>query len=161
MGKFFTALHVKSNGKEQFIKAFTQLMKKDGYVPCSEDEAAISYAAAFAESGWVTLSNGDDSTNELTKTAKKIVSEMKTSCFTVEAVDSDFAILELHTPSGRTSRVVVGNGEGYGVQKAPFSVDDWKPLLQNGDIQKFLAVIGQNSVFVEEDLAEIGDLIGI
>ena len=103
-------------------------MKKDGYVPCSEDEAAISYAAAFSESGWVTLSNGEDSVGELTKTATKIVSEMKTSCFTVEAVDSDFAILELHAPSGKTSRIVVGNGEGYGVEKAPFPIDDMVEL---------------------------------
>ena len=51
MGKFLTALHVKTTGKEQFIEKFTQLMKKDGYVPCSEDEAAISYAAVF-EGGW-------------------------------------------------------------------------------------------------------------
>lgn len=161
MGKFFTALHIKSNSKDQFIKMFTQLMKKDGYVPCSEDEAAVSYAAAFSEGGWVTLLNGDDSTNELSKTAKKIAEGMKTSCFTAEAVDSDFAILELHAPSGRTSRIVVGDGEGYGVEKTPFSADDWMPLLQNGDIEKLLAVIGQDSTFVEDDLAEIGGLLGM
>lgn len=161
MGKFFSALHIKSSSKDQFVKMFTQLMKKDGYVPCSEDEAALSYAAAFSEGGWVTLSNGDDSVSELTKLSAKIARDMKTSCFTVEAVDSDFAILELHAPSGRTSRIVVGDGEGYGVEKAPFSADDWKPLLQNGDIEQFLAVIGQNSTFVEDDLAEIGGLLGI
>ncbi len=161
MGKFFTALHIKCNGKERFIKEFTQLMKKDGYVPCSEDEATLSYAAAFSEGGWVTLSNGDDSTNELSKTAAKIAEGMNTSCFTAEAVDSDFGILELHASSGRTSRVVVGDGEGYGVEKAPFSADDWKPLLQNGDVEKFLAVTGQDSTFVEDDLVEIGGLLGI
>ena len=48
MGKFFTALQIKSNSKNQFVKMFTQLMKKDGYVPCSEDEAALSYAAVFS-----------------------------------------------------------------------------------------------------------------
>ncbi|MCM1166499.1 MAG: hypothetical protein NC299_12995 [Lachnospiraceae bacterium] len=163
MGKFFTALHVKSNSKEQFIKEFTQLMKRDGYVPCSEDAAALSYAAAFSEGSWVTLSNGDDSTNELSKTAAKIAEVMETPCFTAEAVDSDFAILELHAPNGRTSRVVVGDGEGYGVKKAPFSTDDWKPLFQNqnGDIEKFLVAIGRTSTFVEDDLAEIGGLLGI
>ncbi len=161
MGKFFTALHIKCSGKERFIKEFTQLMKKDGYVPCSEDEAALSYAAAFSEGGWVTLSNGDDSTNELSKTAAKIAEGMNTSCFTAEVVDSDFGILELHAPSGRTSRVVVGDGEGYGVEKAPFSADDWKPLLQNGDVEKLLAETGRDSTFVEDDLVEIGGLLGI
>lgn len=95
MGKFLTALHVKTTGKEQFIEKFTQLMKKDGYVPCSEDEAAVSYAAAFSEDGWVTLSNGESTTTELSKTAKKIAEEMDTLCFTAEVVDSDFAILNL------------------------------------------------------------------
>ncbi len=161
MGKFFTALHIKSNSKDQFVKMFTQLMKKDGYVTCSENEAALSYAATFSEGGWVTLSNGDDSVGELTKLSAKIARDMKTSCFTTEAVDSDFAILELHAPNGRTSRIVVGDGEGYGVEKASFSADDWKPLLQNGDIEKFLAVIGQDSTFVEDDLVEIGNLFGI
>ena len=141
MGKFFTALHIKCNSKDQFVKMFAQLMKKDGYVPCSEDEAALLYAATFSEGGWVTLSNGDDSVGELSKTAEKIARDMKTSCFTAESVDSDFAILELHAPSGGTSRIVVGDGEGYGVEKAPFSADDWKPLLQNGGIEQFLAVI--------------------
>lgn len=161
MGKFFTALHIKSNSKDQFVKMFTQLMKKDGYVPCSEDEAALSYAAAFSEGGWITLSNGDDSVGELSKLSAKIARDMKTSCFTAEAVDSDFAILELQVPSGRTSRVVVGDGEGYGVEKAPFSADDWRPLLQNGDIEQFLAVIGQNNTFVEDNLVELGGLLGI
>lgn len=161
MGKFFTALHLKSNSKDQFVKMFAQLMKKDGYVPCSEDEAALSYAAAFSEGGWVTLSNGDDSVGELTKLSAKIASDMKTSCFTAETVDSDFAILELHAPSGRTSRIVVGDGEGYGVEKAPFSADDWKPLFQNGDIEQFLAAIGQNDVFVEDTLYDIGRILGI
>lgn len=161
MGKFFTALHIKSKCKDQFIKTFTQLMKKDGYVPCSEDEAAISYAAAFSEGGWVTLSNGDDSVSELTKLSAKIARDMKTSCFTTEEVDSDFAILELHTPNGRISRIVVGDGEGYGVEKAPFSADDWKPLFQNGDIEQFLAVIGQNRTFVEDILSELAVVLGI
>lgn len=161
MGKFFTALHIKSNSKDQFVKMFTQLMKKDGYVPCSEDEAALSYAAAFSDGGWVTLSNGNDSVGELTKLSAKIARDMKISCFTTEAVDSDFAILELHASSGRTSRIVVGDGEGYGVEKAPFSADDWKPLLQNGDIEQFLTVIGQDSTFVEADLVKIGGLLGI
>lgn len=121
MGKFFTALHVKADSKNGFVNAFEQLMKKDGYVPCAKEEAAFSYAAAFSEGGWVTLSNGDDSVSEIAKLSAKIAGDMKISCFTAEAVDSDFAILELHAPSGRTSRIVVGGGEGYGVEKRRYS----------------------------------------
>ena len=41
MGKFFTAMHIKSNSKDRFVKTFTELMKKDGYAPCAEDEATV------------------------------------------------------------------------------------------------------------------------
>ena len=161
MGKFLTALHVKTTGKEQFIEKFTQLMKKDGYVPCSEDEAAISYAAAFSEGGWVTLSNGDNTTTELSKTAKKIAEGMDTLCFTAEVVDSDFAILNLFVQNGSQSRVIVGDGSGYGVEKAPFLADMWKPLIQSGDESEFVRALGLENAFVEDTLYDIGKILGI
>ena len=161
MGKFLTALHVKIAGKEQFIEKFTRLMKKDGYVPCSEDEAAVSYAAVFSEGGWVTLSSGDNSVSVLTKLSTKIAKDMKTSCFTAEVVDSDFAILTLFTQNGSENRVIVGDGLGYGVKKAPIIVDLWKPLVQNGDFEQFLSLIEMNSTFAEETLCDIGRKFGI
>ena len=161
MGKFLTALHVKTTGKEQFIEKFTQLMKKDGYVPCSEDEAAISYAAAFSEGGWVTLSNGDSTTTELSKTAKKIAEEMDTLCFTAEVVDSDFAILNLFAQNGSESRVIVGDGSGYGIEKAPFLADMWKPLIQSKDEREFVRTLSLENTFVEDTLYDIGNILGI
>lgn len=160
MGKFFNTLHVKAVNREAFLTAFEWAMKKQGYVPCEADDAEISYMAAFSE-GWISLSNGDDSAEELARLSQKFARDLKLASFTVEAVDSDFAILTLNTASRKTSRLVVGDGEGYGVEKAPIFIDDWKPLFQNGDIEKFLAVIGQNSTFVEDDLTEIGGLLGI
>lgn len=161
MGKFLTALHVKTKGKEQFIEKFTRLMKKDGYVPCSEDEAAVSYAAAFSEGGWVTLSNGDSTTTELSKTAKKIAEGMDTLCFTAEVVDSDFAILNLFAQNGSESRVIVGDGSGYGIEKAPILVDMWKPLIQSGDESEFVRTLGLENTFVEDTLYDIGKILGI
>lgn len=161
MGKFLTALHVKTKGKEHFIEKFTRLMKKDGYVPCSEDEAAISYAAAFSEGGWVTLSNGDSATTELSKTAKKIAEGMDTLCFTAEVVDSDFAILNLFAQNGSENRVIVGDGSGYGVEKAPILVDMWKPLIQSGDESEFVRTLGPENTFVEDTLYDIGKILGI
>ena len=161
MGKFLTALHVKTKGKEQFIEKFTQLMKKDGYVPCSEDEAAVSYAAAFSEGGWVTLSNGDSTTTELSKTAKKIAEGMDTLCFTAEVVDSDFAILNLFAQNGSENRVIVGDGSGYGVEKAPILADMWKPLIQSGDESGFVRTLGLENTFVEDTLYDIGKILGI
>lgn len=161
MGKFLTALHVKTTGKEQFIEKFTRLMKKDGYVPCSEDEAAVSYAAAFSEGGWVTLSNGESTTTELSKTAKKIAEGMDTLCFTAEVVDSDFAILNLFAQNGSENRVIVGDGSGYGIEKAPILVDMWKPLIQSGDESEFVRALGLENTFVEDTLYDIGKILGI
>lgn len=161
MGKFLTALHVKTKGKEQFIDKFTRLMKKDGYVPCSEDEAAVSYAVAFSEDGWVSLSNGDSTANELSKTAKKITEGMDTLCFTAEVVDSDFAILNLFAQNGSESRVIVGDGSGYGIEKAPILVDMWKPLIQSGDESEFVRTLGLENTFVEDTLYDIGKILGI
>lgn len=166
MGKFFNTLHVKASNREAFITGFEWIMKKEGFVSCADsDEAEVTFAAAFSEGGWVSLSNGEDSADELSKLSERLVKDLLLPSFTVEAVDSDFAIIELYSPNKKTkfrkSSLVVGDGEGYGVEEAPFSADDWKPLLQNGDIEKFLAVIGQNSTFVEDDLAEIGGLLGI
>lgn len=163
MGRFSTTVHIRNNADTETIKnSFLDMMKKRGFVRCSKDEATQSYMLAFGE-GWVTLANEEyrDNLPKAYDDAKDAAAVLKTSAFSVEVVDSDFAILELHAPNGRTSRIVVGDGEGYGVEKAPFFVDDWKPLLQSGDIEKFLAVIGQDSAFVEDDLAEIGGLLGI
>lgn len=160
MGKFFNTLHVRAVNREAFLTAFEWAMKKQGYVPCKADDAEISYMAAFSE-GWISLSNGDDSVEELAKLSQKFARDLKLASFTVEAVDSDFAILTLNTASRKTSRLVVGDGEGYGVEKAPFSVDDWKPLFQNGGAREFLAVTEQDGVFVEDALCELGKILGI
>ncbi|MDE6727890.1 MAG: hypothetical protein K2J80_08120 [Oscillospiraceae bacterium] len=163
MGRFSTTVHIKNDvDRMRFVNTFIDVMKKRGFVPCAEDEAAQSYLFAFGD-GWVTLANEEykDNPKKTYHDIQELAARLKTSVFSVEVVDSDFAIMTLHAPSGRTSRIVVGDGEGYGVEKAPFSADDWKPLLQNGDVEKFLAVIGQDSTFVEDDLAEIGGLLGI
>ncbi len=162
MGRFSTTLNIKNNSdRKGFLKSFCEMMKKRGFVKCNEDEAAVSYALAFGK-GWVTLANEDykDNTEAAYDDRKLISEEMKTAAFTVEVVDSDFAILCLNS-SGRTSKIVVGDGEGYGVEKAPFEVDDWKPLIKNGDCEKFLDTVGQDDVFAEETLSVIAELLGI
>lgn len=160
MGKFFNTLHIKAANKDAFLTAFEWAMKKQGYVPCEVDDAEISYIAAFSE-GWISLSNGDDSAEALAKLSQKFARDLKLASFVVEAVDSDFAILTLNTVSRKTSRLVVGDGEGYGVEKAPFSADEWKPLLRNGGEREFLAVTEQDGVFVEDSLRELGKIFGI
>lgn len=166
MGKFFNTLHVKSSNREAFIAGFEWIMKKEGFVPCSDtDEAEVAFAAAFSEGGWVSLSNGDDSAVGLAKLSERLAKDLLLPSFTVEAVDSDFAIIELCSPDKKTkirkSRLVVGDGEGYGVEKAPILLDDWKPLFQNGGAEEFLAAAGQDGDFVEDALCELGKILGI
>ena len=39
MGRFFSLVQIKNNGsREQFLKAFCDVMKKRSLVPCSEKE---------------------------------------------------------------------------------------------------------------------------
>lgn len=166
MGKFFNTLHVKSSNREAFITGFEWIMKKEGFVPCADaDEAEVTFAAAFSEGGWVSLSNGDDSAVGLFKLSERLAKDLLLPSFTVEAVDSDFAIIELCSPDKKTkirkSRLVVGDGEGFGVEKAPILLDDWKPLFQNGGAEEFLAAAGQDGVFVEDALCELGKILGI
>lgn len=43
MGRFSTTVHIKDNaGRRKVINSFCEVMKKRGFVPCSEDEAALS-----------------------------------------------------------------------------------------------------------------------
>ncbi len=55
MGRFFSSVQIKSNGsREQFIKAFGDVMKKRSFVPCSEEESSVSYILAFSENAVLT-----------------------------------------------------------------------------------------------------------
>ena len=43
MGRFFSLVQIKNNGsREQFLKAFCDVMKKRSLVPCSEKESSVS-----------------------------------------------------------------------------------------------------------------------
>lgn len=165
MGKFFNTLHVSVYNKEAFARSFEWIMKKEGFVPCVGcadcDEAEVTFAAAFSEGGWVSLSYNEESADGLSKLSERLAKDLKLASFTVEAVDSDFAILELHAPGGKKSRIVVGDSEGYGVEKAPLLIDDWRPFFQNGGVEEFLAAAGRNGVFVEDALCELGKILGI
>ncbi len=55
MGRFFSSVQIKNNvSREQFLKAFCDLMIKRGLATCSEDEASVSYILAFSENAVLT-----------------------------------------------------------------------------------------------------------
>lgn len=162
MGSFFTNLQVKDNdGRMKFVNQFCDLMKKRGFVPCAEDEAAMSYALAFSEGGWVTLVNEDyrDDPKKAQDDLKYLADGLKTSVFSVEVVDSDFAILSLN--SGDT--VIVGDGSGYGIEEpSRGNRKYWEPMLADGRTwEQFSEIAQKDSTFVEDTLSELAVILGI
>lgn len=164
MGRFSTTVHIKNNtDRTSFIDSFCEVMKKRSFVPCSEDEAALSYLLAFSEGGWVTLTSDEYSDNpaKASDDVRQIAEKMQTSGFAVEVVDSDFAILELYTPNEGSSKITVGACDGYGIENIPPSKVNWEAFLQNGSWEQFLKIIKHNGTFVEDNLCELGLMLGI
>ena len=162
MGRFSTTVHIKSGlGATKFINSFCEVMKKRGFVKCTEDECALSYFMAFSEGGWVTLSSDkySDDPRKAKDDARQIAEGMKTAAFSVEVVDSDFAILTLNDGDS----IIVGNGSGYGFEDAPKGErSKWEPLLAEGKTWEQLAECRDKSeVFVEDALWEAAQILGL
>lgn len=155
MGRFSNGLVIK---KTDFVNMFTELMKKRGYVPCDESAAELLY---FVEQGgeWAALAGEDytDNPSHSESDLALISQELKVPAFSVEVVDSDFAILNLNG-----SEVIVGDGSGYGIEDAP-SADRavWAPLLTNGTFEELTDIWENDEVFVEDALCKSASLFGI
>ncbi|MDE7398095.1 MAG: hypothetical protein K2N06_01065 [Oscillospiraceae bacterium] len=153
MGRFSKTMQIKNNtDKAGFISAFNSAMEKRGFVPCAEDEAAKSYLLAFSEGGWVTFTSESED-------VPQVVKEMNVTSFSVEVVDSDFAILTLN--NGDT--VIFGDGSGYGIEDSPKGERKfWEPLLADGKTwEQFSEARDKQEVFVEDALCEAAPILGI
>ena len=162
MGRFSTTVQIKNGfGNMKFINSFCEVMKKRGFVKCTEDECALSYFMAFGEGGWVTLSSDKypDDPRKAKDDARQIAEGMKTAAFSVEVVDSDFAILTLNDGDS----IIVGDGSGYGIEDAPKGErGKWEPLLAEGKTWEQLAECrDKREVFVEDALWEAAQVLGI
>lgn len=163
MGRFSTTVQIKNNAdRAKFVNSFCDMMKIRGFVPCSEDEATDLYMLAFGENR-VTLTNKEYNGNrqKAYDDLQHIAQTMKTSAFSVEVIDSDFAILELHAPNGELSKFTVGSCSGYGVESIPPLKESWQAFFQNGSWEQFIKIIEQDSTFVEDSLCELGSMLGI
>ena len=163
MGRFSTTVHIKNNvDRMKFVNAFCDVMKKRGFAPCTEDEAAVSYLLAFGE-GWVTLANEDykNDPKKAYEDSQQIAATMKTSAFSVEVVDSDFAVLKLFG-GNYSDEVVVGDGSGYGVDASEGDRKLWEPLLAVGKTwEEFSEAAAAQEVFVEDALCKVANVFGI
>ncbi len=162
MGRFFSNVHIKNNvGRMKFINLFCDVMKKRGFTPCVDTEAALSYALAFSENSWVTLVNEDYMNNpkRVQDDLKYLADELKTSAFSVEVVDSDFAILSHNSGD----KMIVGDGSGYGIEEpSRGNRIYWEPLLTSGKAwEQFTEIAQKDSAFVEDTLSELAVILGI
>ena len=165
MGRFSTTVHLKDNvGRMKLINSFCGIMKKRGFVRCSEDEAEQSYVFAFGE-GWVTLVNKDykDDRIKSSKDALDMSAALNTSAFMMDVIDSDFAYIHLFAPNGGKDGVTVGDASGYGVEKPERGTQKlWEPLLAEGKTwEQFSETVAKNAVFVEDALVEMADELKI
>ena len=164
MGRFSTTVQVKNSfERSNFVSLFCDTMKKRGLVGCSEDEAAQSYLLAFGE-GWATLASGEYNENpqKACDDARDIAASLNTSAFSVEVVDSDFALLKLCASNGG-DEVIVGDGSGYGIENQPRGTQAlWQPLLAEGRTwEQFTETAAKNATFAEDTLAELAEILGI
>ena len=161
MGRFSTTVHIKNNvDRMRFVNTFSDVMKKRGFVPCSEDEAAQSYLFAFGE-GWVTLANEEykDNPQKAHDDVQQIAAALKTSAFSVEVVDSDFATLTLNNGDC----VIVGDGSGYSIEEPERGTREcWEPVLADGKTwEQFSETAAKDGTFVEDTLGELAVVLGI
>lgn len=163
MGRFSTTVHIKCGAeKESFMVAFRETMKKRGYVPCEENEAVLTYLLAFG-GDWVTLASEKyaDDPRGAYEEAVRTAAELNAGGFSMEIVDSDFAVLTTFGCGADT--VIVGDGSGYGIEDAPKGNREcWQPLLAEGAAwEKLFEAWDKNEVFVEDTLYRAAPLLGI
>lgn len=155
MGRFSMNVNVKCT---DLASKFTEIMKKNGYEICTEDNASMSYLIAQGKD-WATLA-GKGYNSDAQKThadSEFIAKELNTPAFMVEVVDSDWAIIELNG-----SEVIVGDGSGYGIEDKPAPDKAvWEPLLTNGTFEQLTEIWQTDEVFVEDILAKSAPLFGI
>ncbi|MCR5019460.1 hypothetical protein [Ruminococcus sp.] len=166
MGNFSNTVHFKIGDKEKFVKGINAYMKKKGFVPCDDDEAVKTYIIALSvDQQWSTLAdmNSSDDSRALFNDAKAVSKSMKLPCITEEVTDSDIAVLELFDKTGESSdRIVVGDGEIYGMGNNEIKPECWEPLLNNkADIEKLIELIGESDLMADERLSMISSLFGV
>lgn len=166
MGRFFSSVQIKNNGsREQFLRSFGDVMKKRGFVSCSEDEAEVSYLLAFSERGkWVTLTSEHyrDNPKQVQNDAQQTASEMETSSFSMDVVDSDWAYIELHTGEDIHDTVIAGRSYFPDEHSPKGRRECWEPLLALSKTWEQLSEIwNKEEIFVEDTLYEAAAVLGI
>lgn len=153
--RFACILNIKSY---DFVNAFTELMKKRGFVRCDENMAGISYYVEQGEK-WASLTgewNCID--NPYPETDMELIAkEMNTPVFYVGLQTYNYAILKINE-----SEVMLGDPRAFGIKDIP-SPDRavWEPFLTNGTFEELMEIWENNEVSVDDALRKTALFFGI
>lgn len=170
MGNFFTSIQIQNHEqlvKEQFIELFCSKMKENGFVIGSEDDNEISYALLFSNnSKWVSVaSEAYEQGNEtVRKDATRLAKMMNAHCINITVVDSDFAMLDMYSNTGKKlDTAVIGRADDYMDDEIPAPKKTvWSDLLRKDSTWEcFMAVQQGDYVFAEDGLKELAPLLGM
>lgn len=170
MGNFFTSIQIHNPdqlSKEQFIELFCNKMKENGFVVGNADDHEISYALAFADNcKWVSVGSEvyEQGNATVQKDARNIAKMLNACCINVTVVDSDFAMLDMYSNTGKKlDNAVMGRADDYLGDEIPAPKKNvWSTLLsEDSTWERFTAVQQGDYVFVEDGLAELAPLLGM
>lgn len=170
MGNFFTSIQIQNHEqlvKEQFIELFCSKMKENGFVIGSEDDNEISYALLFSNnSKWVSVaSEAYEQGNEtVRKDAARLAKMMNAHCINITVVDSDFAMLDMYSNTGKKlDTAVIGRADDYMDDEIPAPKKTvWSALLNKDSTWGCFTEVQQGDyVFAEDGLKELAPLLGM
>lgn len=170
MGSFFTSTQIYAPGqhsKDQFLDIFCKEMKEEGYVICDSDESEISYILKFVDNcKWVTITSETyEQGNQLSwQDTSRIAKMLKTACINITVIDSDCAVMDLYSESGKKAdSLIMGRADDYFGDDIPQpSKKIWKPFLSNGCTwEQFIKICNADETFVEDTLSRLAEIIGI
>lgn len=165
MGLSFSNYNIKKSDTAQLesvLNAVKQQAMRLGYTTCEEADADVE-AAVYApeDSGWISVwselmsvENGCD----LSSTAARLSSELKTDVLTAMCCDSDFMFLNLiNTQDGTDAWANVGNL--YCEPERETNFPAWSGRVK--DLQRFEADLNDDNVFAEDFMCTLDEQLGL
>ena len=161
MGCTFHNFHIslKDLSSDEIMSSIDEYMKKNGYVNSKADEnVEVSFKICKSDKWFSYVVPGDGADSEIGDELYKNICSDGIIGLSVECVDSDFAMLQLHSQNHEKASVVIGAPYDEGMIEAS-NLDEWKELIS--EREHFLKIINEDYTFVEDGLDDIGDLLGM
>ena len=165
MGYTFYNYHIslKDLSSDEIMSSIDEYMKKRGYVKSKADEdAEISIKACKSDKWFSYAVPGDGADSETfseigDKLYKYLCSDGKIG-LSVECVDSDFAVLQLHSQNHEQASIAIGEMYDKSMRENG-KLDEWQEIIS--EPERFLEIVNDEYVFVEDRLDDMGKLLGM